>query len=133
MEKIKIGKIIVEDDAINSKSRDRMVDDIEKYIKRISVVHDGMCCLHSYFLKEYLKCKYLSHVYQLSLDVQNFELEILYILKINNLDVEEVEEAIEDLLEKYDICDDTLDRMLEEIVERFNKVEEYEIFEHWER
>ncbi|GLI56416.1 hypothetical protein PM10SUCC1_19300 [Propionigenium maris DSM 9537] len=133
MEKIKIGEIIVKDDAINSKSRDRMVDEIEKYIKGIPVVHDGICHLYGYFLKEYLKCKYLSHVYQFSLNVQNFELEILYILKINNLDVEEVQEAIEELLEKYNSSDDTLDRLLEEIVERFNRVEGYEIFEHWER
>lgn len=133
MEKIKIEEVVVEDNSISAKAREGMVSDIENYLKSIPKLHKGICYLHKYFLKECLKCKYLGHLYNMTWWFQTYELELNHVVSINNLDVEEVQEVIEELLERYDSYDDTLDRMLEEIVDRFNRVDEYEVFEHWER
>ena len=57
---------------------------------------------------------------------QTYEIELNYIAKINGISVEKMKNLVSELIEKYYNEEGTLDLMIEEVVEKYNQVEEYE-------
>ncbi len=106
---IRIGEIEVIDDSIDRKSRDRKIEDVEKYLKGIAVIHKGGCYLHDCLLKEYKRCTYLSWLYAMTWRFQTYEIELNYIAKINGISVEKMKNLVSELIEKYYNEEGTLD------------------------
>lgn len=128
---VRIGEVKVIDDSIDEKSRNRKIEDVEKYLKGEAVIHNGECYLHDYFLKEYKRCTYLSWVYNLTWKCNTYEIELNHIAKINGISVDKMQKIVSELIEKYYNEEGTLDLIIEELIEKHNKVENYELFEHW--
>lgn len=110
-----------------------MISDVKNYLNGNPKLHKETSYLHGHFLKEYLKCKTLGHLYNMTWEFQTYELELNHLVRINRLDNEKIQNEVNRLLDKHKNCDNTLDKILEEIVDCFNVIEEYEVFEHWKK